>query len=519
MSVTRKRAILTGVVLLAVGGASLLAFWAYRKLRSGEVVIQALETMADLKPSKREVAPVYAEQPALLDLRPEQLDEALRICQRSLFFLGFHREDRVDVDRDAFILPNAPLCEVSAEWTKVIGEDGRNLLRKPTPEEQKEFDRWPGSTTLRLSAASGVRPVTAQGSARVTVPVRFARLSLAAEEKGRVVQGQGMSGVLLECDNDFFRLRLSGLDPKAGPAIVARDADGRALEMAGWTAKPDGDGWLTARKARGRVARVEVAVPLETLTRTVPVEATAAPDGEQPAAAPRYLPPMEPPRFAALGAAEVREQTKVLARRSFAVFGYNTPKVAVALPRVDNSAYAEVRFKDVALLDRKGRPVEFERESGGLDHQDMSSEVRFKPKQGDALVEFARATGTASVRYPLRIEILKLTPKAPAARGVRMQIRGSQVRVQGLESWVGFPPDRLDRHQAFDAAGRRLRRLPYSGSSTTPEGTWQLVGFWGQPAEVRVIRVAEWTEFELPYDLRPAEKLPMSKIGQRPEAP
>src|SRR5207244_2834526 len=99
-----------------------------------------------------------------------------------------------------------------------------------------------------------------------------------------------------------------------------------------------------------------------------------------------------------------RRHQGLLARRNYAMAGFNDSSVTIRLPAVTNSIYASTEFGEPKLTDGRGRAVAYELERGIFDFDTSSDEIRMTPKNAKAPVEFAHAVGKLTVKYPLGVK-------------------------------------------------------------------------------------------------------------------
>ena len=222
--------------------------------------------------------------------------------------------------------------------------------------------------------------------------------------------------------------------------------------------------------------------------------------------------------FKAYSEADLRGAVKVVSARSYAVFGYNTPEVRIVLPKNSNSVYSSIDFPDPTLVDAAGKPVAVEIERGGFDEEKSSDEIRFRPTEGDDVVQFARATGTVKLKYPLAVKTQSFTPAQPGAKSLGMKINGPYVSFADEAFEI---PDvsfsKLKPIRAYDAAGHVLEAASYSETSTDADGVLRKkMAFYGNVARVEIDTVSQWAELELPYDVTPAPLLPAGHEGEDP---
>lgn len=223
------------------------------------------------------------------------------------------------------------------------------------------------------------------------------------------------------------------------------------------------------------------------------------------------------PEFPAMNADRIQEETRIVAGRSYAVFGFNTPEITIRLPNVPSSAYAVIEFGEPKLFSEEGTEVEYERELGLYEEEGFSKELRFKNASGDDPVTFARAVGTVKVRYPASIATLSFDKPSSEKEGIRVDIAGSQVTCPGDIGRIaeGSPFLQVPPVRAYDAKGQLLEKNPLEEWLGTERIA---IRFEGAIAVVRVDTVKEWHEFDMSYELPPAPLLPESTRGIRPES-
>ena len=236
--------------------------------------------------------------------------------------------------------------------------------------------------------------------------------------------------------------------------------------------------------------------------------------------APKHVEGAPKPVFRVFTEAQLRAEIQILAARSYAMFGYNTPEVRILLPRTGNSSYASLEFGPATLQDKAGREVPFELEEGGYEEAKFSDEIRFRRKDSDALLSFARAKGHVKVRYPLSVKTTVVTKGKPGPPELAVKIDGPYVSFAEEEAKL---PDtafaKLDPERAFDAAGRQLERHGYAETSYDDSGAYlKHTAFYGDVARVELDSVDDWVELDLAYDLGPAPMLPAGREGLDPEA-
>jgi len=224
------------------------------------------------------------------------------------------------------------------------------------------------------------------------------------------------------------------------------------------------------------------------------------------------------PVFARVDPESLRKSIEIVAGRSYAVFGYNTPSVIVRLPATDNSAYAKVDFPEAKPLGKDGKVLPHEIEKGLYDSDSHSTQIRFVAPGRKNLVPLVRATGRVTVRYPIAVHTTAVRA-SPQAADLGLAIDGPYVtyseKALGLPEAAAFTG--IEPLRAYDASGRRLER--YDGFQKTEfknEVSKRTVAFWGPVASVRFDTVDSWSELEIPFDLPAAPMRPAGREGIGP---
>ena len=226
------------------------------------------------------------------------------------------------------------------------------------------------------------------------------------------------------------------------------------------------------------------------------------------------------PEFVDLTAEQLKEQLEVVSSRCYAVFGFNNPEVQIHLPRFDNSIYASVEFSSPRLLDADGNEVRYELERGIYDHDTHADEIRFAPADGGPTVAFARAEGSITLRYPIRMRTVAIAQGSSAPAGLTVTIDGPFVSWSDPEEILpeaaSFTP--VEQFRAVDASGRRLEQNSWKGFSMSGGVSFDTYAFWGEVAEVRIDVVEEWAELDISYSLPSTDPLPAARAGTAPES-
>jgi hypothetical protein len=229
--------------------------------------------------------------------------------------------------------------------------------------------------------------------------------------------------------------------------------------------------------------------------------------------------PADPPAARSVTAEQVRTGIKVVSGRSHALMGYNRPSLQVHLPRVLNSHYSVVTFDAPALADSAGRAVAFDVERGLYSEDTFHDEIRFV--RGDTIVDFAKASGTARVHYPLEIATVAVTARdAARAKAAGIALAGNRVTFRRSGRDVPEPPtfSALAPIRAFDWAGKRLEMETTTESSVDDGVEYETRTFKGQVARVEIDHVTRWLDLTAQYDLPPSPRLPPEGAGLAPPA-
>lgn len=249
------------------------------------------------------------------------------------------------------------------------------------------------------------------------------------------------------------------------------------------------------------------------------VSSVAAETRDELLATPKFAEDAKQPAFAELRAEQVAAQITMVSGRNYAWFGFNTPEIHVVLPSADNSVYADVDYVDPTLYDAGGAEVPYELESGLYDHDSHHDEIRFVPVEGDELVDFSRAVGTVTVRYPLRLRTISARKDGPPVDGFDVSFDGPYVTrrtTSGEKDLEEAAFTGIEAFRALDADGRRLESHPSSQMSVTGDQVTEIKTYWGEVAEVQLDLVDEWALFKVTYELPSVAALPKSRTGTAP---
>lgn len=235
---------------------------------------------------------------------------------------------------------------------------------------------------------------------------------------------------------------------------------------------------------------------------------------------PRYVQDGREPAFVTIAARSLPRRIKVVSGRNSAVIGFNTPEVVLWLPAVANSAYALVRFDTPRPVDGRGKGVDFELEAGAYDDATFSDRIRLPGRGGEGAADFARVSGSGTIRYPLEVTTRIVRKKGGSGENSGVRIDGPFVTyIDRNPPDMEFLTTSIGPVRAYDDRGRRLRRHTYSGTETVNSVTRRTLAFRGRVAEVHIDTVTRWAEIAFTYDLPPAKPLPESFTGRPPARP
>ena len=237
-------------------------------------------------------------------------------------------------------------------------------------------------------------------------------------------------------------------------------------------------------------------------------------DSKELLANPKYASEDRRPVFRKLTAEEARSAIKVTSSRTSALFGFNNAEVQIHLPRVDNSNWIDDQFSEPKLFDQKKREVKYEKEQGIYNHETWSTEIRFAGVDGKPL-EFAKATGSVRVRYPLVMKTLSLKKTETAkAEEAGLRFDGPLIKADLAKIPEGAFASDLAGIRAYDKAGKRLEKvMGYSSSSWENDVSYRGYAFHGDVARVDFDVAEEWVTLEIDYEMPPAPALSGGSMG------
>jgi len=224
---------------------------------------------------------------------------------------------------------------------------------------------------------------------------------------------------------------------------------------------------------------------------------------------PRYV--EAAPEYVTVAGDALKDQIKVFSRRNYAVFGFNDPSVTILVPHNDNSIYATFDFSKPAVVDKRGKAVAYEIEHGIYDFGTSTNEIRLQRPGGKPGLEYAKASGTIAVKYPLAVKTTRVK-KAKPVENIRFD--GPFVIITGdLELPEAATFSKIQPLRAYDAKGRQLERDTWQSTSFEDDKTTHTIAFHGNVAELQIDRVDRWANVNVTYDMPPTPPLAASMAG------
>lgn len=517
---SRKR---VTIILSIVGiwGAVTLA-WSYIDKRWGTEITFAKEFMGmfgPIGPSKGELEVYYDDEPLPRNITKEEFEEILNMEKDNLVFLT-SIFDELRPEMDSFLIPNGNLCHTQFIWNKVLCTDGKNILRDPTAEELEEKKEQGGlnSGNVILVSQSEAKPNCAYGTMKIELPIRFAKFSFDASDVGKIRRDGDLWVKLKNCKKDYVEFEYKCKWEEFFPIFAAFDKSGRRLKSSRGFGGPrledslsgksrDESTWFRTRNYYGKIRKLEVYIPVAYANSSVDIKASAKPELKENDVwvvnGSRYAADSGALKFVSMDVKTLKSQTKIISIREDPSDDEFTPGIAVQLPKVDNSAYAEIDFGEPELFGSWGKTVEYELDVYGLNQKTLTKQVLFSHKEEEKLVKYKKAVGTVSIRYPSKLKFLLFSSDYPKNGDIEVQFQGPQVWIRG-NKYLNDPsfPNRFSVFQAFDMRGRRLREIHSPGYRYDWEDN---KAFWGKPKVLQVVHAEEWIELEIPYKLKPAK--------------
>ena len=231
-------------------------------------------------------------------------------------------------------------------------------------------------------------------------------------------------------------------------------------------------------------------------------------------ASPAWVERRVEPEFVEMHPNDLRDALRVIASRSFAEAGFNTPEIQLHLPLVANSTYAAVEMREPRLVGIDGSEVGFELERGPHDVETQIVEIRLLDRDGRGPAEFARAVGEVQLRYPLRVETRSVAAGQPDPVA---RIDGPYVEiVEGvLAEAPSFSP--LESVRGYDAEGRQLQTAPFSSIRMRQGRAFRRIAFRGDVARAELDRATHVADVVVRYDVPVADALSKLQMGLAPE--
>ena len=109
----------------------------------GLVIFQKINKALAVTPSTGKVVSQYNSSPIPVNISEDEFNTKLKTIKNSLFFIhNYTSFNKVDLQVDKFLLPNANYAEINYTWKKVVNIDGKDIMRPPTPKEKEEETKY-----------------------------------------------------------------------------------------------------------------------------------------------------------------------------------------------------------------------------------------------------------------------------------------------------------------------------------------------------------------------------------------
>jgi len=478
-----------------------------------------------VKASPGEVASSYDPTPVPVAISEKDLRAEIEQMSSSIFFLRSASREHVDVEMDAFVIPNGDYAKCEVTWKNLFDAAHKSVFREATAEEKADNKKFRRESWRRVYLHENSKPVIAVGQMKIEVPISLVRITLDSGDVGKTRRADGLSATLDRCKNDVASVSASGNFENARPVVVFYDESGGRLNTSeDMTMKSTTDYSLTCR-ASGKIAKVDVFVPSAYFRETVEVKATSKPkhfgDDAWKIRAPRYVADHGVARFVEMDVETIKRESRIIGRRGYAWYGFNDPRIVMHLPKVDNSCFMKAEIAELELFDSANTQVEHKLGGSWFDFEGiyMRFDIKKTDEKDKSPVEYSRSVGKLKLHYPIRLKMVALTAENPTASRLEASFEDSRVMIGGMSELKPkpFAPDRLAVIRGYDAQGCRLKKLSFSGYEKDRDGTRRdKFAFWGTPVRLDIVVVDEWVDLELPFDIPAAEKLPDSQRGHRP---
>jgi len=443
----------------------------------------------------------------------EEINAKLKGVKDSLFFLdAIPCDGRIAVKYDDFLLPNGPYAKIACTWTKLTSSKGANLLRQPTPKDLQFAKSNPSELYICSVDDENVRTAEAVGRVQLQIPTKFARVTFTANDVDATRQDGPLTVTMTGCEPpNALRFSLPATLKPEEVFALARDAAGKRLTFASirrWIAR-DGVPNL-AFDVNGLVAKVDVIMPTEYVSNTFDVHPINEDNREAQSVgliSTRYVPPVAAVKEAVFDAATLKAAVSVAARRYEQQSNYNVPSIALKLPPVLNTMFAQVDAGIPELTDANEKSLKYDKFQV-FDAEAFIDDILLL----ETKAPFAFATGSLHLRYPAKLTLVTLTTAKPDAGEFHARFNGATVSVSAdpagdEENALTLPPGYAGL-RAFDASGRQIRTINPVGTERINDVHYTTYAFWGKSTEVRIVVVDKWISLDLPYHLPPAPKLP-----------
>jgi hypothetical protein len=135
-------------------------------------------------------------------------------------------------------------------------------------------------------------------------------------------------------------------------------------------------------------------------------------------------------------------------------------------------------------------------------------------------VAYARAAGTVTVRYPIRLRTLEYRASGAVDEALEVSFDGPFVTRRSdsnSDDLEAAPFSGIAAFRALDADGRYIERYPSSSVSVVNGEATETFAYRGEVAAVERDVVDEWALFRITYELPSVPPLPDDRAGSPPE--
>lgn len=448
--------------------------------------------------------------------------DALRELLAKSFFITGDFSDEATVEGDFHYVPVSAGTEIEVTWldardaedNPVLGSFSEDeLQRREKFHQGKSIYRGQWRDSLPKSSADASVAI-ARGLLKMELPSRIEQFSLDGRHLNELqVRGDLAANLTgMENGNVTISLYQPFNQSQAAPLIYVRNAEGQPLRKPSTSSIAAGEAIVSPQfrqpmsatrlnlTVAGTPASVDIYFPMK--TEQLEVEFTATPQprvsfGElqAPITRSRYAAPGQEKDLAAVDVAELAGIAPQLLEET-SWDNKQRRSLHFTLPEIGNSAFARLDYSKLQAF-QGSESLAFNPEQSRNSISDYK--VSFLKDSNGATYEHLqpdRVTGSIKIRYPARVEIVRLA-QGESIRGARLQ--GAKLSYPKDSDFPDYNSVYTPRSAyAFDGEGRRIAYIP---SSNYWGDDQHAIFFWGESAYVELKSVSEWIETEVPVDL------------------